>query len=70
MNYLNEAIAFVIAHLKQVLAIIGALVLLREFRAVLLIAAVVALVYWLVPGVRSDWSMSFQFFLSGVRQLF
>lgn len=68
-DYLQAGIDWILGHLKQILAVIAAFALLAEFRAVLIILVVLALVYALAPEVRPYWHAAFDYFVYGLRVL-
>lgn len=69
MDYVSLAMDFVRRHAKAIVALVAGFVLLREFRAVLMLGLVLLGVYYFVPDVRPYWQSALQMFLAGLSQL-
>ena len=70
MQYVNYVLELFRKYLTPIrLAVLG-FVLIKEFRAVLVIGLAVAFVYYVSPEVRPYWNEAFQHFVGGFRQIF
>lgn len=69
MNYLDRAWTWIQANMRLIRVAGLALVVMLEFRAVMLLAIAVGLVYYFAPEIRPYWQSSFQYFVAGLQQI-
>jgi hypothetical protein len=70
MDYVSLAKDFVRRHAKAIVAVVAALILLREIRGIIVLSLVLGLVYYFVPEVRPFWQQAASSFVAGLAQIF
>lgn len=70
MDYLDQFLRWASAHSRQLRLAVIALVVFFQLRAVLILAAALAVTYYLIPEVQPYWRESALYFVYGLRQLF
>lgn len=61
---------FVRRHAKAIVAVVAALIVLREIRGLIVLGVALALLYYFLPDVRPYWQLAGQYFVAGLQAAF